>query len=61
LVVAAGQSQVTAIAALLYIAARAGFLLTYWAGVNKLRSAFWGVGMLAIIATYAAAFVALAA
>ncbi|WP_297106118.1 MAPEG family protein [uncultured Devosia sp.] len=32
-------------AALVYAAARIGFTLSYWAGISKLRSLFWGVGM----------------
>ena len=61
LVTVAGQTRVTALAALVYITARAGFLLAYWAGASKLRSMFWAAGMLAIIATYGATILALAA
>ena len=32
-------------AALIYAGARVGFTLAYWAGVNKARSFFWGLGM----------------
>ncbi len=32
-------------AALIYAGARVGFTLAYWAGVNKVRSFFWGLGM----------------
>ncbi|MNL87037.1 hypothetical protein D3C87_2160090 [compost metagenome] len=32
-------------AALIYAAARVGFTLSYWSGLNKPRSFFWGVGM----------------
>ena len=47
-------------AALIYAAARVGFTLAYWAGVNKARSFFWGLGMamiavLTINAVFAAA------
>jgi uncharacterized MAPEG superfamily protein len=42
------ESMVVVAAALLYAAARIGFTLSYWAGINKLRSAFWGLGMASI-------------
>ncbi|SFR31583.1 Uncharacterized conserved protein, MAPEG superfamily [Yoonia tamlensis] len=58
---AAGQTAVTATAALIYLCARGGFLLAYWAGINKLRSVFWGVGMAMIIVTYVASIRALIA
>lgn len=60
-IVVAGQSFLTAVGAGVYLAARVGFLLTYWAGINRLRSAFWAAGMIAIFVTYLAAFSALSA
>lgn len=59
LVLVAGQTFLTEIAASVYIVARAGFLLAYWAGINRLRSAFWAAGMAAIIVTYIGAIAVL--
>ncbi len=53
LLAAGANSMVVTGAALIYAAARIGFTLSYWAGVNKARSLFWGVGM-AMIATLTA-------
>lgn len=39
------DSAVVTGAALIYAAARVGFTLSYWGGVNRPRSLFWGVGM----------------
>lgn len=39
------DSVVVTGAALIYAAARVGFTLSYWSGLNKPRSFFWGVGM----------------
>ena len=60
-IMAAGQSFLTAVGAGVYLSARVGFLLAYWAGINRLRSAFWAAGMIAIIVTYLAAFYSLSA
>ena len=59
LVLVAGQTFLTSVAASVYIVARAGFLLAYWAGINGLRSAFWAAGMAAIVVTYIGALAAL--
>lgn len=45
-------------AAAIYIAARVGFTLSYWTGVNALRSASWGVGMAMIAVLTANAAIA---
>ena len=45
LLVLGTNSVVVSGAALIYAAARTGFTLSYWAGVNRLRSFFWGLGM----------------
>jgi uncharacterized MAPEG superfamily protein len=49
LILTGAQNAFIAGAALTYAAARIGFTLSYWAGINKLRSFFWGVGMAMII------------
>ncbi|MGV3554277.1 MAG: MAPEG family protein [Croceibacterium sp.] len=48
-VVAGKTSEVTAIAAWTWLAARALYLPLYWAGVPKVRTLVWGVGTLAIL------------
>jgi uncharacterized MAPEG superfamily protein len=48
-VVAGKTSEVTAIAAWTWLAARAVYLPLYWAGVPKVRTLVWGVGTLAIL------------
>ncbi|MCP8884187.1 MAPEG family protein [Devosia sp. XJ19-1] len=45
LLVAGVDSVVVTGAALIYAVTRAGFTLSYWAGISKLRSFFWGLGM----------------
>lgn len=45
-------------AAAIYVAARVGFTLSYWSGVNALRSANWGVGMAMIAVLTANAAIA---
>lgn len=37
-----------ALAAVSYCVARVGFTLSYWTGMNRPRSTFWGLGMAAI-------------
>ncbi|WP_338723033.1 MAPEG family protein [Devosia sp. XK-2] len=49
LVVTDAENALITGAALTYAAVRIGFTLSYWAGINKLRSFFWGVGMATII------------
>ena len=53
-VVAGKTSEVTAIAAWTWLAARAVYLPLYWAGVPKVRTLVWGVGTLAILIVLAA-------
>lgn len=48
------QNALTAGAAVTYLVARVGFLLSYWARLNRLRSVCWGIGMSAIVVIYAA-------
>ena len=48
LLVLGTESVAVATATLLYAAARVGFTLSYWTGINRLRSAFWGLGMASI-------------
>lgn len=45
LAVLGASSPVAEIAAAIYVAARVAFTLSYWTGVNALRSASWGIGM----------------
>ncbi|HEV7344704.1 MAG TPA: MAPEG family protein [Devosia sp.] len=49
LTVAGAQDPLTAGATLAYAAARVGFTLSYWSGINKARSLFWGLGMVMIV------------
>lgn len=42
-------------AALVYAAVRVGFTLSYWSGINRLRSLFWGTGMAMIAVLHIAA------
>lgn len=53
------DSAIVTGAALIYAAARVGFTLSYWSGVNRPRSLFWGVGMamIAVLTVQAAAAV----
>jgi uncharacterized MAPEG superfamily protein len=60
LLVLGAESMVVTAAALLYAAARLGFTLSYWAGINKLRSAFWGLGMASIAVMTVSAGLAIA-
>jgi uncharacterized MAPEG superfamily protein len=55
LLAAGADSLVISGAAALYAATRIGFTLSYWAGVNRLRSFFWGLGMamIAVLTTTA--------
>jgi uncharacterized MAPEG superfamily protein len=49
-VVMAGKaSDLTAIAAWVWLAARVIYLPLYWAGIPKIRSYVWGVGLLALL------------
>ncbi|MHA6298048.1 MAPEG family protein [Devosia sp. CAU 1758] len=48
LLVLGAESVVVTGAALIYSAARTGFTLSYWAGISRLRSFFWGLGMVMI-------------
>lgn len=41
-------TQIAAAAAVVYLLARIGFTLSYWLGINALRSACWAVGLAAI-------------
>ncbi len=50
LLVTSTDNAVVSVAAIAYSLARVGFTLSYWTGINKLRSMFWGIGM-AMIAT----------
>lgn len=61
LLVTGTHSALISGAALIYVGARMGFTLSYWTGVNKLRSFFWGVGMamIAVLTVNAAIAVAL--
>ena len=45
LLVAKADSLIVIAASLIYVAARVGFTVSYWSGVNTARSFFWGVGM----------------
>lgn len=48
LVVTGTNTGLIAAAAMIYAAARVGFTISYWTGVSRLRSLFWGVGMATI-------------
>lgn len=49
-VVLAGKtSQVTAIAGWVWLGARAVYLPLYWAGIPKLRTYVWGIGLAALL------------
>ncbi len=45
LLIADADSVIVTGAALFYALARTGFTLSYWAGINKMRSFLWGLGM----------------
>ena len=45
LVALGASNPVVEAAAAIYVAARVVFTASYWAGVNALRSASWGIGM----------------
>jgi uncharacterized MAPEG superfamily protein len=45
LLLADADGMVVTGAALVYALTRTGFTLSYWAGINKMRSLFWGIGM----------------
>ena len=45
LLLAGADGVVVSGAALIYALSRAGFTLSYWASINKMRSFFWGIGM----------------
>lgn len=45
LLMTGAESVVISGAAVIYMTARVGFTLSYWSGINRLRSLFWGVGM----------------
>lgn len=47
--VAGKASDVTAIAAWAWLAARVIYLPLYWAGVPKVRTLVWGVGLIALV------------
>ena len=49
------QNNASAIAGVTYLIARIVFLISYWTGVNLLRSAAWAVGMISIIVMAATA------
>lgn len=51
LVLSGYDSAIVTIAAGIYTAARIGFTLAYWTGLNPLRSLFWGIGMASIAVT----------
>ncbi|WP_120077535.1 MAPEG family protein [Aurantiacibacter odishensis] len=48
-VVAGKASDLTAIAAWVWLAARVIYLPLYWAGIPKIRTYVWGVGLLALL------------
>jgi uncharacterized MAPEG superfamily protein len=48
-VVAGKASELTAIAAWVWLAARVVYLPLYWAGVPKWRTLVWGIGTLAVL------------
>lgn len=48
-VVAGKTSDLTAIAAWMWLAARVIYLPLYWAGVPKLRTLVWGVALVALL------------
>jgi len=48
-VVAGKTSEITAIAAWIWLGARAVYLPLYWAGVPKVRTLVWGVALLALL------------
>lgn len=60
IVVLGAQSALSGLAATTYIAARSVFVLSYWTGFNKVRSASWAVGMASIGVTYFCVWGALA-
>src|SRR5690606_28344570 len=45
LLVTSTDNAVVSVAAIAYSLARVGFTLSYWTGINKMRSMFWGIGM----------------
>ena len=45
LVVTKADGVVVLGASVLYVGARIGFTLSYWCGMNAMRSFFWGLGM----------------
>lgn len=45
LLLARVDNGIVQLASVLYVAARIGFTLSYWRGVNALRSFCWGLGM----------------
>lgn len=49
LVVAGKTSDVTAVAAWVWLAARVVYLPLYWIGVPKVRTLVWGVALLALL------------
>ncbi|MEE4537855.1 MAG: MAPEG family protein [Erythrobacter sp.] len=49
LILAEKTSETTALAALVWLGARAFYLPIYWAGIEKIRTAIWGVSMLGLL------------
>lgn len=60
LLVLGADNPVASGAALAYALVRVGFTLSYWTGVNRLRSLFWGLGMAMIAALTVSAILAVA-
>ncbi len=52
LLVLGDPSGIDGMIALAYAIVRSGFSISYWFGRNRLRSAFWGIGMGLIAVTY---------
>jgi uncharacterized MAPEG superfamily protein len=61
LLMTGAESVVISGAAVIYMTARVGFTLSYWSGINRLRSLFWGVGMAMIAVLTLNAIVVVAA
>jgi len=55
LLVTAGGTEASEIAAIVYLAARLSFSIAYWFGFSLIRSFSWAVGMAAIAVTFVVA------
>ncbi len=49
LILADKTSETTGVAALVWLGARTLYLPIYWAGIEKIRTAVWGVSMLGLL------------